>query len=339
MGCQDVATPPGLITRVAGDVSKLWRCCKADLIHASSLFSRQDIAMQGVWRYLYIPMKIEWQTNIREDGVNLQEAIALRVPAAPRAFVKQTCRKGRVSVANGPASAEQKVSAGDDISVNASARFLEFVQQSQIHPAQILYEDKNCVVLNKPAGIAVHRAVGHEDNLLSRLQKFYRLRGETFQIAPIQRLDLGTSGIVLFGKGRASTSQLGKTITAGLMTKRYLALVAGRLQQPNVLTSQVRAKGKVKDAETFIQAVDIRQGYTLLDITLGTGRQHQIRQHLAGLGFPIVGDFRYSGAKIIGLDHLFLHCHQLTFPHPVTSQPVEISCPLPEPLLAILETL
>lgn len=284
-------------------------------------------------------MKIEWQTNIREDGLTLQQAIALRVPTAPRAYVKQICKKGRVSVNSGHACADQKVTAGDSITVNASMRFLECLQQSEIHPDQILYEDRDCVVINKPAGVAVHRAVGHDDNLLSRIQKFYRQRGEKFQIAPIQRLDLGTSGIVLFGKGRSAISQLGRAITDGLLTKRYLALVSGHFKEPTVLTTQVRAKGKAKGAETSIQPLDMRQDYTLLDITLGTGRQHQIRQHLAGIGFPIVGDSRYGGEKLTGLDRTFLHSHQLIFPHPVTSQPVKIQCPLPETLTAILKTL
>lgn len=284
-------------------------------------------------------MKTEWKINQREDGLSLQEAITLRVPTAPRAFVRQLCKKGRVSTSGGATNADQTVLHGESLSIKASERFLECIQQSQLHPEQFLYEDRDCVAINKPSGIATHRAVGHEDNLLSRLQKFYRLRGENFQIAPIQRLDLGTSGIVLFGKGRSSASQLGKAITAGAFGKRYLALVSGQIEHPGTLVSDVRAKGKIKSAETFLQPLESKGGHTLLELTLGTGRQHQIRQQLASAGHPIIGDSRYDGKKLPGFDRIFLHCHQLVFPHPANDQLIEVHCPLPKPLQDILDTL
>ncbi len=84
------------------------------------------------------------------------------------------------------------------------------------------------MVLNKPAGLAIHRAVGHTDNLLHRVQDFLSLRKETFQVSPVHRLDIGTSGAVLFGKGRAAISQLGKKMIEGQFSKSYLALVSGR---------------------------------------------------------------------------------------------------------------
>ena len=284
-------------------------------------------------------MQIEWLVNKREDGLNLCEAISLRVPAAPRAFVKQLCKKGRVSTGSEPAHANLTVHAGDCISVKASERFQECLQRSRVHPHQLLYEDRDCVVINKPAGITVHNADGHEDNLLTRLREFYRLRGEKFQVAPIQRLDLGTSGPVLFGKGRSAISQLGQAITSGTFTKRYLALVSGRLEQPVTLTSEVRAKGKIKSAETAVHPVEVKKNHTLLELTLGTGRQHQIRQQLAKTGHPISGDTRYRGEKLAGLDRPFLHCHQLSFPHPVTDRRIEIHCPLPKALQDILNVL
>lgn len=284
-------------------------------------------------------MKIEWQTNNREDGLTLQEAITLRVPAAARAFVRQLCKKGRVSTSGGLTNADQTISRGEHISIKGSERFQECVQLSQLHPAQFLYEDRDCVAISKPSGLATHRAVGHEDNLLTRLQEFYRLRGEHFQIAPIQRLDLGTSGIVLFGKGRSATGQLGKAITAGTFSKRYLALVSGHIGEPMTLTSEVRAKGKIKSAETTLHPVKVKENHTLLELTLGTGRQHQIRQQLARAGHPIIGDTRYGGEKLAGLDRIFLHCHQLAFPHPTSDQRIEIHCPLPKHLQDILNTL
>ncbi len=87
---------------------------------------------------------------------------------------------------------------------------MECLEQSRLQPEQLLYEDEQCIVLNKPTGLAIHRAQGHDDNLLWRVQDFLRLRSETFRVAPIHRLDIGTSGAVLFGKGHAAISLLGK---------------------------------------------------------------------------------------------------------------------------------
>ena len=284
-------------------------------------------------------MKIIWQINIREDGLTLLEAVSLRVPAAPRGFLRNLCKKGRISRAADCTDAEQQVFAGEEITISASERFLEFMRQSQLHPAQVLYEDRDCVAIDKPAGLATHRAKGHDDNLLSRVHQFYRQRGEKFQIAPIQRLDLGTSGVILFGKGRSAISALGKAMIAGSCTKRYFALVYGQVTKPKLLTSSVRAKGTTKHAETSLQPIEVKQHYTLLELALGTGRQHQIRQQLAQEKHPVVGDHRYGGEFAAGLDRLFLHCHYLAFPHPATGQQIEVECPLHKTLSAFLDQL
>ncbi len=281
----------------------------------------------------------EWQINIREANRTLLEALALRVPAAPQAFLRQLCKKQRVTVDGCQGSVEQSVHNGQTVSVKMSMRWLEFLEQSRLQPEQILYEDQHCMVINKPAGLAVHRALGHDDNLLHCIQDFLRWRGETFQVAPIHRLDIGTSGAVLFGKGRGSISQLGKMIMAGEATKRYLALVEGCIIVPGSLTSPVPAKGSSKDALTRFRPFANSAGYTLLELELLTGRHHQIRHQLAEANWPIVGDARYSGKVISGLNRPFLHCYQLVFRQPITDQTIEISCPLPGELVDLLHNL
>lgn len=281
----------------------------------------------------------EWQTNIREDNLPLLEALSLRVPAAPSAFLRQLCKKQRVTVGNCIAEAQRCVHAGEAITVKTSQRWLECLELSRLQPGQILYEDAQCIVINKPAGLAIHQAQGHDDNLLVRVRDFLRLRSETFQVAPIHRLDIGTSGAVLFGKGRASISLLGKMIMAGQMTKRYLALIGHRIILPGELNSAVPAKGRTKEALTRFRPVDSVDEYTLLELELGTGRLHQIRHQLATAGWPIIGDKRYRGKIINGMNRPFLHCHYLAFPQPATGQTVAINCPLPEDLWRHLEAL
>lgn len=281
----------------------------------------------------------EWQINLRETGLTLLDALALRVPAAPKAFLSQLCKKQRVAVDGCIAEALSPVHAGKTITVKTSERLQECLQQSRIHPQQVLYEDVQCIVINKPAGLAIHRAHGHDDNLLWRVQDFLRLRGEKFQVAPIQRLDIGTSGIALFGKGHASISQLGQMIMAGAATKGYLALVEARISEPGELSSAVPAKGVTKEALTRFRPSAAAGDYTLLELELGTGRYHQIRYQLAAAGWPILGDKRYHGKSISGMDRPFLHCHHLAFPHPEGGQTIAVSCPLPKSLMVQLENL
>lgn len=281
----------------------------------------------------------EWQINLREDGLSLLAALALRVPGAPSAFLRQLCKKQRVAVNNRPAEADSLVHAGETIAVKTSQRWQECLALSHLQPAQILYEDIQCMVVNKPAGLAIHRALGQDDNLLQRIQDFLRLRGETFKVAPIHRLDIGTSGSVLFGKGRASISQLGKMIMAGQMTKHYLALIEGSITRTGELATAVPAKGSTKTALTMFRPVASTDKYTLLELELVTGRRHQIRHQLAAIGSPIIGDTRYHGKVINGVDRPFLHCHHLAFSKPTTGQVVDIRCQLPLDLSILLNSL
>jgi len=281
----------------------------------------------------------EWTINTREEKLPLLEALLLRVPAASKGFLRQLCKKQRITVDNHIAEADRCVQAGETVTVKTSQRWLEFLGQSRIQPAQILYEDDQCMVIDKPAGLAIHRAHGHDDNLLWRVQDFLRLRGETFQVAPIHRLDIGTSGAVLFGKGHAAISQLGRMIMAGQATKRYLALVEGCITVPGELSSAVPAKGSSKEALTRFRPVAAIDGYTLLELELITGRHHQIRYQLAEAGWPIIGDKRYRGKLMDGVEWPFLHCHQLAFPQPTTGQTIDVKCPLPEGLCQQLKNL
>ncbi len=281
----------------------------------------------------------EWQINIREEALPLIEALSLRVPTAPTSFLRQLCKKQRIAIDGTPASAEKLTKRGETIIVKSSQRWTECLEKLAIQPDQILYEDSGCMVLNKPAGLAIHHAEGHEKNLLHCVQDFLYFRKETFQVAPIHRLDIGTSGAVLFGKGRATISQLGQMVMAGQLSKRYLALVSGQLNNPGALEGNVPAKGKSKEALTRYQPLAVNDGYTLLELELVTGRYHQIRYQLASAGHPIVGDTRYRGKLLDGIDRPFLHCHELAFPRPDQENMVTTKAGLPLDLKNLLAAL
>ncbi len=290
-------------------------------------FFQRELARRLTSRYLVLIIMIEWSINIREDGMNLLDSLVLRVPSAPRGFLRQLCKKKRIILDDQIASAEMIVRCGETIKIRESQRVLEILSSSPIQPEQILYEDTQCMVINKPAGLAIHRAKGHDDNLLFRVQDLQSLRKEHFQIALINRLDKGTSGIVLIGKGKESIRQLGKLIMSGAMTKRYLALVHNRTPHHGRLDLPVSAKGRIKNALTRYQQVEATEEHCLLMLELETGRQHQIRQQLAAVNHPIVGDKRYSTRLSCGAERTMLHSFQLIFTNPATDQEVNVTCP------------
>lgn len=269
----------------------------------------------------------EWHVNIREDRLKLTAALALRIPASPEGFLRQLIKKKRILINSETASVETVVHYLDHVLIKPSQRMQQILSNSPLQPEDILYEDSECIILNKRSGLATHGAPGHEDNLIVRASKHFSLRREKFRIAPIQRLDMGTSGAVLIGKGKKSISALGKLMMSGGITKRYLALVAGSPPKSGEFKQPVRAKGRSKEALTFFQRLETSQNYSLLSLELATGRQHQIRQQLAACGHPVAGDKRYGGDHAENKSRLMLHCRQLAFQNPVTGDEVDINCP------------
>ncbi|MCM2265745.1 MAG: RluA family pseudouridine synthase [Desulfuromonadales bacterium] len=277
-----------------------------------------------------------WQVSNFEGGHLLLDALALRLPAAPRAFLHQLVRKGRVRYGDRALAADEVVASGTLLTILPSTRLAELVGLCGIPPQTILYEDQHALVIYKPAGLAVHQAVGHDDNLTSRAAHFLDLRRAPYRAAPVHRLDIGTSGPVLFGKGRPATGQYGRLLMAGRISKGYLALVAGEAPTRGELTTPVPEGGVLKPSLTRYRLLSAAGAFCLLELDLLTGRPHQARRQLANAGWPIVGDRRYGGPARPGLEHPFLHCHRLCFPSLDTDELRRVACPLPPPLTEIL---
>jgi len=278
----------------------------------------------------------QWHVSEFEHGQLLIDALQLRVPAAPRAFLQQTIRKGRLRCGGQAVAADLPVSSGMGLTVQTSARFEELAGLSGVPPQDLLYEDQHALVIYKPAGLAMHLTPGHDDNLASRVTRFIALRHLPFRVAPVHRLDIGTSGPVLFGKGRWATGQYGRLLMDRRLSKHYLALVSGRVPGEGRLTSPIAEGELLKPALTCYRCLAATGPFSLLDLDLVTGRQHQARRQLADAGWPIVGDRRYGGPPWPGLDHPFLHCHRLRFPVLATRQLRQIDVPPPVQLAEIL---
>jgi RluA family pseudouridine synthase len=278
----------------------------------------------------------QWQVTEFEAGHRLLDALALRMPAASRTFLQQIVRKGRIRWDGQPAAADLPVSSGMCLTVRVSARFAELADLCGVPPQDLLYEDRHALVIYKPAGLAIHRALGHDDNLVSRAARFAVLRHAPYRLAPVHRLDIGTSGPVLFAKGRWAAGQYGRLLMAGRLGKHYLAMVTGRVPEHGQLTTAVTEDRRLRPALTRFRRLAAAGFRSLLELDLVTGRQHQARQQLAAAGWPIVGDRRYGGPLWPGLDHPFLHCHRLIFPALDDGQPRQVNCPLPSPLAELL---
>ena len=277
----------------------------------------------------------EFIVSVEEAELTAKQFLQQHIPAAPAGYLQQLFKKGKVKIADQVIAADDCLTAGVKISLPNSSRIQEllFAPQDPRPELDILYESREILIVNKPAGLAIHKGKGHErDNLTDRVVAFLADRGDKFQVAPVQRLDLETSGPVLFGKGKKSCAELGKLFMQGEVTKVYLALVAGKLLGRGELLSDIPAKGKLKTARTSYQTLVSNDTVSLLEIQLHTGRQHQIRRQLADAGHPLYGDRRYKGPCPRKLPRLFLHCRDLAFIDPFSKQQIEVNCPLPKEL-------
>ncbi|MEM8906201.1 MAG: RluA family pseudouridine synthase [Bacteroidota bacterium] len=209
----------------------------------------------------------------------------------------------------------------------------------------ILFEDEQLIVINKPVGILVHRTKISEDQqfVLQLLRNQIRQR-----VYPIHRLDRGTSGVLLFGKTKVMASQLNEQFREQQVRKSYLAIVRGFVETEGTIDYALQSKSHQPRQEAITRYQSIAQTtfaaaisrypssrYSLVYIHPQTGRQHQIRKHFAHLRHPVIGDKRYGDCKhnkyfreVLDIPRMLLHAHQLHFTHPLSRAPLLLSAPL-----------
>jgi tRNA pseudouridine65 synthase len=210
----------------------------------------------------------------------------------------------------------------------------------------VLYEDDAVIVVDKPSGLAVHRGWAPErDVVVARLAATLGAA-----VHPVHRLDRGTSGALLLARTPAAARALGEAFAAGLVDKRYLALVRGVPPEEGIVDHPVPTsdeKGAPRaEARTAFRRLEVLGRYSLVEARPLTGRLHQIRRHMKHLSCPLVGDVNYGKGEHnrlfrarFGLHRIFLHARSLTFPHPSTGAATTAEAPLPTPLAATLEAL
>lgn len=272
-----------------------------------------------------------------DSGQTTLDFLQQQIPAAPAGYLSQLLRKGSILLNGRSATGQDRVQTGDVLTLPASGRLSELLRQSHREQIEILLEGPDFLAVYKPAGLAVHRGAGHEkDNLAERVGNWLKRRRLPFGAAPVHRLDAGTSGPVLFAKGRRAASALGNQFMAGRVDKHYLALVAGETAASGTLETPVPAKGKLKAAASRYRKLAGNRNWSLLQLELLSGRKHQLRRQLADAGHPLAGDRRYGGPAPDGCRRLFLHCCYLAWPDPASACLHEVSCPLPQELRQLL---
>jgi len=221
-------------------------------------------------------------------------------------------------------------------------------------PFDVLYEDEDIIIINKPAGVAVHPSPGHWKGTLVQglLYRYPDLFSGENSLRPgiVHRLDLGTSGVMVIAKHIKAHERMSMLFKTRSVKKEYLALVwgcpkkvSGLIDMPigrdsrNRLRMAITPKGK--RAITRYEVLWTRNGFSLIRCRIFTGRTHQIRVHLKSLGCPVVGDKLYAPRRegIFDSERIFLHAWRLAFPHPVTGVDVSFRSPLPEDLISVLQ--
>ena len=288
---------------------------------------------------------------VGEPTRRLDSYVAERCPQLSRSQAQQLIDGGLVTVNGGVAKAGRRLNVGDRIVVTLPAPSEALLPEAI--PLDIVYEDSDLLVVVKPAGLVVHPSPGHPSHTLVNaiLAHFPDLPEGDDPLRPgvVHRLDKDASGLMVVAKNSQARLNLIDQFKSRSVAKTYLVLVRGRLTPDDGvieapigrdLTNRQRMAVVTEggEEETHYHVIEHRGGYTLLEVKLKTGRTHQIRVHLAAIGYPVVGDTVY-GVRSPQVSRLFLHACRLGFRLPSSGKYVEFASPLPSELEQILENI
>ncbi len=279
------------------------------------------------------------------DGERLDALVADQVEQLSRSLVKNLIGAGKVLVNGVSHKASYRVREGEEISIEIPEPQVLKIEPRDI-PPEIIYQDEDLAVINKPKGLVVHPAHGNWDYTLVNALMYHikDLSGINGQLRPgiVHRLDKDTSGVMVVAKNDRTHRSLAEQIKEHSIKREYIALVHGKLKEnlgtidaPIGRSKTDRKKMAVvaegRPAVSKYQVLERFNAYSLVKVELLTGRTHQIRVHFAYIKHPVVGDPLYgSGKKHFHLDSQALHAHLLGFIHPRSGEYMEFSTPLPE---------
>jgi 23S rRNA pseudouridine1911/1915/1917 synthase len=287
-----------------------------------------------------------------DAGVRLDTFVASVLPDISRSYSKKLITDGKVLVNCGKAKPSYCVCEDDVVSVTIEKPKPTKVEAQNI-PIDIVYEDDHVIVINKARGMVVHPSAGHEDGTLVNALLFHCglmpvIGGET-RPGIVHRIDKDTTGLLVVAKNDKAHLSLSEQIREKSASRKYKALVEGVIKHDNGEVDAPIARHKSdrkkmavvlggREAKTLYKVEQRFAAHTLLDVTLTTGRTHQIRVHMAHIKHPVVGDAVYGYKKQkFNLEGQMLHAYELSFNHPETGERMTFNAPLPEDFVSVLK--
>jgi len=307
-------------------------------------------------------LEVSWLTVDEESvGQRLDNYLIRHLKGVPKTHVYRIIRSGEVRVNKGRASADTRIEMGDVVRL-PPVRISDKVAEKAAQPAParefpLLLEDDALMAIDKPAGVAVHGGSGVSFGVIEQLRQ---ARPQAKLLELVHRLDRETSGILLVAKKRSALKHLQDQFRERETGKTYLALVQGSWPEKLKVIDSALHKFLLPDGErrvkvttpddpdgmrsiTLVKVAERLMGCTLLEVTIKTGRTHQIRVHLASMGHPIAGDDKYGdfewnkNLSKQGFKRMFLHAWRLQFTHPVSGQRVELKSAMPAELNSFIQ--
>ncbi len=296
-----------------------------------------------------VEQRLELTVQPRDAGERLDRFLAGALGSRTRA--QRLIDAGAVTVDGRDRSKGHRVNAGERVVVHDSGSEREPVDARGSAPLSIAYEDEHLLVVDKPAGVVVHPARGHAQGTLAQAlaSRAMASGGDPERPGIVHRLDRDTSGLLVVARSEEVHRRLKAALSARRIEREYLALVEGRpparsgtIDAPIGRDRRVRTRMSIdtdrpREARTHFTLERTLPDTTLLRVRLETGRTHQIRVHLASIGYPVCGDPEYGTRGRLGLARQFLHATRLAFDHPVTGERVDVTSPLPDDLQRALE--
>ena len=293
--------------------------------------------------------------SCQEEGTRLDRYLAEQIPDLTRSYLQKLLKENLAEVNGKIVKANYKVKKGDQISLE-----LPEVQEPEAFPENIpldiLYEDEDVLLVNKPKGMVVHPAAGHLSGTLVN-GVLYHCRGQLSGIngvlrpGIVHRIDRDTTGVLVVCKNDRAHQSLAAQLKEHSITRKYRAIVLGSLKEDGTVNAPIgrhlvdRKKMAVnwkngKEAVTHYHVLEELKGYTYIECQLETGRTHQIRVHMASIGHPLLGDSVYGPSRCpFSLEGQCLHAMVLGFLHPSTGVYMEFESPLPEYFEKLLQKL
>ena len=298
------------------------------------------------------PQVVHLTVDAESAGQRLDNYLIRQLKGVPKTHVYRIIRSGEVRVNKGRAAADTRVQTGDAVRVPPVRQAVRTEKPVPAREFAVLFEDDHLLAIDKPAGVAVHGGSGLAFGVIEQLR---RARPDARLLELVHRLDRETSGVLLIAKKRSALKHLQEQFRERSTGKTYLALVAGdwpeRLKVIDTplhkyLQGDGERRVRVVDAAhpdamravTLVKVRERRDGCSLLEVTIKTGRTHQIRVHLAAQGHPIAGDDKYGDfdwnrrLQKRGLKRMFLHAWRLQFEHPVSGERMQLLSALPADL-------